>query len=134
MVIEELDAGGGFEWEAHVEAHPLSTCYHRLAWRQVAQRAYHLLLYWEILRRSYLRRMAELDFGSSLRGSGSLAFKSGWGARIAPLRTCVLSANGKAPRLSPDEPLASFAVRRWRRLPRRLADAMGPVVCRRWLA
>lgn len=92
------------------------------------------LLYWEIIRAATSRGMAEVDFGSSLRGSGSLAFKAGWGARIAPLRYCVLSANGRAPRLSPDEPLVSFAVRQWRRLPRRLADAVGPVVCRRWLA
>jgi FemAB-related protein (PEP-CTERM system-associated) len=92
------------------------------------------LLYWEIIRRSCLRGLAEVDFGSSPRGSGSLAFKAGWGARIAPLRCWIHSATGKAPRLSPDEPLVSFGVRQWRRLPRALADVMGPVICRRWLA
>lgn len=133
MVIEELDARGDSGVASLCRGTPRSTCHHLLAWRQVARQAYRLRAPFLVARESAgtpIRGALPLfvvpgPIESHLRGSGSLAFEAGWGARIAPLRHWIRSATGKAPRLSSDEPLVGFGVRQRRRLPRALADVVG---------
>jgi FemAB-related protein (PEP-CTERM system-associated) len=92
------------------------------------------LLYWEMIRRSCEKGMKTFDFGRSIQNSSPLAFKIGWGAKVVAQPTYVFSAPGKSPKLSPEDPVVDFFVRQWQRLPRRVADALGPAICRRWLA
>jgi lipid II:glycine glycyltransferase (peptidoglycan interpeptide bridge formation enzyme) len=42
------------------------------------------LLYWHVIERACAAGLAWLDFGTSLKGASTLAFKLGWGARLVP--------------------------------------------------
>ena len=88
------------------------------------------LLYWEIIRRSILRGMKVLDFGRSRKDSGPLAFKTGWGAQVQPQPLHVHSPNGTELSVDSKHKGANFFVNQWKRLPRGLADSLGPYVCR----
>ena len=92
------------------------------------------LLYWEVIRRACQRGMGTLDFGRSPRDSGSLAFKLSWGAQVGAQPFYVHTFAGGRPHLAAADPSVQRLVRLWQALPRVAADALGPFVCRRWLA
>jgi len=92
------------------------------------------LLYWEIISRSCRAGARTLDFGRSLRDSTALSFKLGWGAETEAQPMYVRALRGPAPRFDVAAPSIRFLTGLWRSLPRNLADALGPAVCRRWLA
>lgn len=92
------------------------------------------LLYWEIIRRGCSAGLQTLDFGRSLRDSTPLAFKLGWGATTTPQPLLVRTLRGKPPAMNVDSRGVKMVVALWQRMPRPLADALGPAVCRRWLA
>ena len=92
------------------------------------------LLYWEIISRACSAGLRTLDFGRSLRDSSPLAFKLGWGAEMTAQPLLVRTLRGKPPSMDVESPLVRTLVAVWQRLPRGLADALGPSVCRRWLA
>jgi len=92
------------------------------------------LLYWEIISRSCAAGLRALDMGTSLRGSSALDFKLHWGAQTAPRSVLVRTLRGKPPAMDVKSPSVRALVALWRRLPRAWADALGPQVCRRWLA
>ena len=77
---------------------------------------------------------ADTDFGRSLRDSTALSFKLGWGATTEPQPMYVRAVRGATPRFDVAAPGIRFLTGLWRSLPRNLADALGPAVCRRWLA
>ena len=92
------------------------------------------LLYWEIISRSCRAGLHTLDFGRSLRESSTLSFKLGWGARTEAQPMYVRTVRGAPPRFDVTAPAVRLLVRLWQSLPRSFADALGPQVCRRWLA
>ena len=92
------------------------------------------LLYWEIISRSCRAGARTLDFGRSLRDSTALSFKLGWGAEAEAQPMYVRALRGPAPRFDVAAPSIRFLTGLWRSLPRNLADALGPAICRRWLA
>jgi CelD/BcsL family acetyltransferase involved in cellulose biosynthesis len=92
------------------------------------------LLYWEIISAACRDGLHTLDFGRSLRGSSPLAFKLGWGAVSTPQPLLVRTLRGRPPKMDVASPAVRALVKLWQRLPRGLADALGPQVCRRWLA
>jgi len=92
------------------------------------------LLYWEIIARACTAGLHTLDFGRSLRGSSTLQFKLGWGAETTPQPMLVWTLRGGTPSVDSESALVRAMVALWRRLPRGVADALGPQVCRRWLA
>jgi len=92
------------------------------------------LLYWEIISRACRAGLHTLDFGRSLRDSSALSFKLSWGARTEPQPMYVRTVRGAPPRFDVTAPSVRLLVRLWRSLPRAFADALGPQVCRRWLA
>jgi FemAB-related protein (PEP-CTERM system-associated) len=97
------------------------------------QRVNHLL-YWEIMKRGIVLGCDTLDFGSSLRDSTGLDFKSEWEARIEPILSYVYAADGRSPTLDPRESrVAEWVVRAWAKIPRRQAMTLGPALCR-WIA
>jgi FemAB-related protein (PEP-CTERM system-associated) len=92
------------------------------------------LLYWEIISRACRAGLHTLDFGRSLRDSSALNFKLGWGARTEAQPMHVYPVRGTSPRFDVSTRSVRFLVRVWRSLPRSFADAVGPQICRRWLA
>jgi FemAB-related protein (PEP-CTERM system-associated) len=88
------------------------------------------LLYWEIIRRSCELGMELLDFGRSLRDSGPLAFKLGWGARAQPQPCYVHSTRGLELHLNPGQGAVKWISEGWKQLPRGWTEALGPVICR----
>lgn len=88
------------------------------------------LLYWRLMERACAASLKTLDFGSSLRGSGPFAFKLGWGAERVPIASYIYARTQETPRLDPGTPAVQAGIRLWKRLPRALADAAGPWVCR----
>ncbi len=75
-----------------------------------------------------------LDFGTSLRDSASVVFKKNFRPRFLPVSSYVYAPSGARVALAPDDsPAARVAVRLWSRLPPRVADVLGPRVCR-WIA
>ncbi len=88
------------------------------------------LLYWRIIERACAAGLAELDFGSSMRDTSTLAFKHHFGARVEPVPSYVYSPSGRPQDLTPNSAAVQAGVRLMRALPRRLTDALGPEVCR----
>ena len=92
------------------------------------------LLHWDIIARACSEGVRVLDMGTSLRGSSSLRFKLHWGARTMPRSILVRSLRGKPPAIDVASPMVRAGVALWQLLPRSWADALGPEVCRRFLA
>lgn len=88
------------------------------------------LLYWEIIRAGCRQGASTLDFGRSLRNSGSLRFKQGWGARILRQPCLVYSPRSRPLNLDPNDIRARLFVRGWQRLPLGVVNALGPAICR----
>jgi len=91
-------------------------------------------LYWDIIARACSAGLRLFDMGTSLRGSSALRFKLHWGARTMPRSILVLALRGKPPAVDASSPLVRAGVALWQKLPRAWADALGPEVCRRFLA
>lgn len=93
------------------------------------------LLWWEILRTARSVGAHTLDFGSSMRGTTGLEFKTGWhGTVVEPIGSYLYAAEGVEPVLVPRDSAAARATVRvlgW--LPRPLYEAVGPGISR-WIA
>lgn len=88
------------------------------------------LLYWEIIKDGNLRGNQLLDFGTSLRGASTLQFKESWGARMYPIVSYVHSESGEEIRLDPGAKFVQLGVEIWKKLPRGMADRLGPTLAR----
>ena len=97
-------------------------------------RANHVLFH-EAIRRSCDEGLRSFDFGrTDFADRGLREFKLGWGATTEPQPMYVRAVRGATPRFDVAAPGIRFLTGLWRSLPRNLADALGPAVCRRWLA
>jgi len=95
------------------------------------QSAPNMLLYWRAIQFASEMGYRRLDFGRSTHDSGTYRFKLQWGA--VPTRQFWyywLARPGSLPDPGPENPRFSLAVRLWRRLPLRVANALGPFVVR----
>lgn len=91
----------------------------------------HDLMYWDLMRRAGLEGRRLFDFGRSRKGTGPFAFKRNWGFAPETLPyEYRLPADGPMPDLNPDNPRYRTFVALWRRLPRPLADGIGPHLAR----
>ena len=87
--------------------------------------------YWELMRRACARGVRVFDFGRSKRGSGSFDFKKNWGFEPAPLAyEFQLLARQELPQNNPLNPKYRALIALWRRLPMRVANAVGPMLVR----
>jgi serine/alanine adding enzyme len=91
------------------------------------------LLYWEVIKRGCAHGMTRLDFGRSPKESSTLSFKLSWGATTTPVPFYVHQVRGRPPTLDFGGVRMQRLARLWQRLPRPVADAIGPAICRRWL-
>ncbi len=87
--------------------------------------------YWELMRRACEEGLRVFDYGRSKRGTGSFAFKSNWGFEPEPLHyEYVLRKRDSVPQNNPLNPKYRAIVAIWRRLPRSVVNAVGPLVVR----
>jgi len=87
--------------------------------------------YWDLMRRAVERGVRVFDYGRSKKGTGSYDFKKNWGFEAAPLsyEYCLVRGDG-IPQNNPLNPKYRAFIATWRRLPRGLANALGPSIVR----
>jgi hypothetical protein len=77
------------------------------------------------------RGIAVFDFGRSKRGTGSFDFKKNWGFEPTPLAyEYRLLDRDDVPQNNPLNPKYRAFIALWRRLPRGVANALGPHIVR----
>lgn len=88
------------------------------------------LLYWTMIDHACTLGLGTFDFGTSMRDTSALAFKRHWGASVEPVASYVYTREVERPDLGPSSPAVQRGVSMWKRLPRDVADALGPSICR----
>ena len=87
--------------------------------------------YWELMRRACERGLRVFDYGRSKRGTGSFDFKKNWGFEPTPLHyEYALFKRDSVPQTNPSNPKYQRAIETWRRLPRGVVNAVGPLLAR----
>jgi FemAB-related protein (PEP-CTERM system-associated) len=87
--------------------------------------------YWDLMRRACERGVRVFDYGRSKRDSGSYHFKRNWGFEEAPLAyEYKLYGRDAIPQNNPANPKYRAFIAAWRRMPRALANALGPHIVR----
>jgi FemAB-related protein (PEP-CTERM system-associated) len=87
--------------------------------------------YWELMRRACERGVRVFDYGRSKRETGSFDFKKNWGFDPVPLAyEYQLLARDDVPQNNPLNPKYRAFIALWRRLPKPVANAVGPMLVR----
>lgn len=87
--------------------------------------------YWELMRRAAERGFTVFDYGRSKRGTGSFDFKKNWGFEPSPLAyEFQLFSRDSIPQNNPANPKYRLMIAAWQRMPRGLANALGPWIVR----
>ncbi len=87
--------------------------------------------YWDLMRRACEAGVRVFDYGRSKRGTGSFDFKRNWGFEPEPLHyEYRLRKRATIPQNNPLNPKYRALVAVWRRLPRPLVNALGPMLTR----
>ena len=85
--------------------------------------------YWELMRRACERGVRVFDFGRSKQGTGPYDFKRNWGFEPQPLAyEYRLYKRETIPQNNPLNPKYRALIALWKRLPRPVANAIGPHV------
>ena len=83
--------------------------------------------YWELMRRACERGVRSFDFGRSKQGTGPYDFKKNWGFEPKPMAyEYWLYGRSVIPQNNPLNPKYRAFIALWRRLPIRVANAVGP--------
>ncbi len=83
--------------------------------------------YWELMRRACERGIRVFDYGRSKVGSGPYDFKRNWGFEPQPLHYGYkLVRAAQVPENNPSNPKYKLFIQAWRRLPRPVANLLGP--------
>lgn len=87
--------------------------------------------YWSLMERACNRGLRWFDYGRSKRGTGSFDFKRNWGFEPTPLAyEYRLLGRDSVPANNPLNPKYRAMIALWRRLPRSLVNAVGPLIVR----
>jgi FemAB-related protein (PEP-CTERM system-associated) len=87
--------------------------------------------YWEVMRRACEQGVRVFDYGRSKRDTGSFAFKKNWGFEPTPLHyEYHLYHRRSIPQNNPSNPKYRAFIALWRRLPRAVANRLGPYIVR----
>ena len=87
--------------------------------------------YWELMRSAGEAGIRWFDYGRSKRDSGSYDFKRNWGFEPSPLSyEYRLLKRSDVPQNNPANARYSALIAVWRRLPRPLVNAIGPMIVR----
>ncbi len=117
-------AGCGLRWGQEFEMSWASSL------RKYNRLAPNMLLYWRFIQRAISTGVRIFNFGRCTPGGGTHRFKSQWGGADQPLPWHQHSTTGRASTPSPDEGLYRLGPAIWRRLPLRMANALGPHIVR----
>lgn len=120
-----IAAGAGFRWGGEFE----------MTWASALQEhkriAPNMLLYWSFLERACDESLRAFNFGRCTPGGGTHRFKLQWGGREEQLwwyqRRASAATLGTP---SPNDAQMSWGPRLWKRLPERVATALGPRIVR----
>jgi FemAB-related protein (PEP-CTERM system-associated) len=116
---------GGFEWNGEFEVTWASALFEH------KQLAANMLIYWNFIERSIERGLRVFNFGRCTPDGGTHRFKRQWeGAKDEQLHWYQDRAADVAGTPSPDDPSYAWGPRLWKRLPRPLADVLGPRIVR----
>jgi len=89
------------------------------------------LLYWSIIEATIQSGGDVLDFGRSTPHEGTYKFKEQWGAESVPLHWEYVLTNGDTlPNVGPSNPKYHLMIEAWKKLPLKVATALGPHVVR----
>lgn len=122
---EPVAAGCGFVWRDEFELTWASSL------RDYNRMAPNMLLYWSLMKEMIARGMRVFNFGRCTPGGGTHRFKKQWGGADVPLPWAQWSPSGVTSTPSPDRPVYRLAASAWQRLPRPVADRLGPILARR---
>ncbi len=87
--------------------------------------------YWDLMRRAADRGARVFDYGRSKQGTGSFDFKKNWGFAPSPLAyEYQLLARDDVPQNNPLNPKYRAFIALWRKLPRPVVNALGPLLTR----
>lgn len=87
--------------------------------------------YWELMRRSCGRGLRVFDYGRSKVGTGPYSFKKNWGFEPKPLHyEYCLYKRDSIPQNNPNNAKYKLFIEAWRRMPRGLANWLGPHIVR----
>lgn len=87
--------------------------------------------YWMLMKRACERGCKVFDYGRSKLDTGSYHFKKNWGFEPAPLAyEFQLLKRETVPQNNPSNPKYRAFIGLWKRLPRPLANALGPYIVR----
>jgi FemAB-related protein (PEP-CTERM system-associated) len=99
--------------------------------RQYRTLSANTLLYWAMIERAIAAGATVFDFGRSSPDSGPYHFKRQWGAIEQPLCWEYGLADGRTlPNLGTTNPRFALMIATWKRMPVRLATALGPRIVR----
>ncbi len=88
-------------------------------------------MYWRLMRHAVERGYRVFDFGRSKIGSGPWSFKKNWGFEPEPVvHEYRLAAGGAVPEINPLNPKYRLFIAAWKRLPRTVANTVGPLIVR----
>ena len=90
----------------------------------------NMLLYWGMMERAIAAGISTFNFGRCSPGGGTHRFKRQWGGVDEPLSWHTWSRDKLAATPSPNDSAYSWGPRLWKRLPVRLATAIGPSIVR----
>ena len=87
--------------------------------------------YWELMRRACERGIRVFDYGRSKVDTGPYDFKRNWGFEPQPLHYGYkLVTARKLPENNPNNPKYRLFIQAWQRLPRAVANFLGPYIVR----
>ena len=87
--------------------------------------------YWELMRRACERGVRVFDYGRSKKDTGPYSFKKNWGFEPQQLHyEYCLFKRDTVPQNNPLNPKYQLFIAAWRRLPIRVANALGPHIVR----
>lgn len=87
--------------------------------------------YWELMRRACERGIRVFDYGRSKVDTGPYDFKRNWGFEPQPLHYGYkLVTARKLPENNPNNPKYQLFIQAWQRLPRPVANFLGPYIVR----
>jgi FemAB-related protein (PEP-CTERM system-associated) len=87
--------------------------------------------YWELMRHACANGVGVFDYGRSKQGTGTYAFKKNWGFEPKPLHyEYRLYKRADVPQNNPANAKYKLMIETWRRLPRGVANWLGPFVVR----
>ena len=99
--------------------------------REYNRQAPNMLLYWGLMEHLIAAGCRRFNFGRCTPGSGTHRFKSQWGGRDEQLWWYDVAKGERATTTpSPNEGAFSWGPRIWRRIPTRIATAVGPAIIR----